>query len=309
MAKRDHRKHHLVWHGVRNRWLRLTPDEQEEIRRMDPEWEPPRPALDANGAVLRDNDSGEDFLYMHRQMIGAVNEVLAEVGDPAYPKVESWVRVPPPSDQDYPVPPAWDPGLEEVKSDEYYWDEIAPMEREYTSEEYLKSVTLGQLGADLEFTIHNDMHMRWAAPSPMGIRPRTPLNQPVDLRWDDPAYDYLGDTYSSHVNPIFWSLHGWVDDRIEDWKRAHGIAGPMQWKGTWVGPVSHAHHGHRALALFAPAEGETDKLDNIARILSQASGFDGFFDPPRRRNDTRDRMILTESPGPRPREEKGTPFG
>jgi hypothetical protein len=85
---------------------------------------------------------------------------LAELGDPNYPKIEGWERVPPPGDQDYPVPPAWDPSLEEVKSDDYYRDFLARWEKEYTSKRYLKGVTLGQLGADLEFTIHNDMHMR-----------------------------------------------------------------------------------------------------------------------------------------------------
>ena len=42
-----------------------------------------------------------------------------------------------------------------------------------------------------------------------------------DPMWDDPKYDYLGEFYSSHVNPLFWRLHGWVDDRIEDWFNAH----------------------------------------------------------------------------------------
>ena len=25
------------------------------------------------------------------------------------------------------------------------------------------------------------------------------------------------DFYSSHVNPLFWGLHEWIDDRIDDW--------------------------------------------------------------------------------------------
>jgi hypothetical protein len=278
MAKREHRMRHVLWHGVRGNWSRLSSSAKQEIRDIDPEWEPPRPAFDANGDVLRDNDSGEDFLYMHRQMIGAVDDVLARVGDPAYPKVEGWERVPPPDDRDYPAPPL--EGLEGVKSDEHYHDVLAPWERRYTSDDYLGSVTLGQLGSDLEFTVHNDMHMRWAAPSPVGYRPRTPLTQPVDTAWDDPAYDYLGDTYSSHVNPIFWKLHGWVDDRIEDWKRANGVVGPIQWKGTWVGPMSHARHQHRAMAAFTaarPEESEDDKLQRLAAVLSEATGFDGFF--------------------------------
>lgn len=216
-----------------------------------------------------------------------VNDILTKVGDPNYPRVEGWAQVPPPEDSDYPVPPPVSPlqDLEEVKSDAYYYDVLAPWEREYKSEEYLKSVTLGQLGSDLEFTIHNNMHMRWAAPSSVGYRPGGPITQPVEARWDDPAYEFLGDTYSSHVNPIFWKLHGWVDDRIEDWKRVRGILGPIQWIGRWVGPMSHAHHQHRAMAMgtaVESSEDETSNLESLVTTLSQATEFDGFFTAPSR---------------------------
>lgn len=282
MAKREHRLRHYLWHGVRNSWARLTDVQKQEILKLYPGWEPIRPALDAGGIPIRDNLSGEDFLYMHRQMIAEVNKILSRVGDPNYPKVEGWAQVPPPGDPDYPVPEL--PGLEEVKSDDYYRNVLAPWERQYKSEEYLKEVTLGQLGVDLEWTIHNDMHMRWAAPSPVGYRPRGPLTQLVDSRWDNPDYDFLGDTYSSHVNPIFWKLHGWADDRIEDWKRVNGIVGDIQWEGTWVGPMGHPH---RTMALFAtvqPNQNEMNKLERVATILSKASAFDGFFRPVSRRD-------------------------
>jgi hypothetical protein len=82
------------------------------------------------------------------------------------------------------------------------------------------------------------MHNRWAA-SPAGFRPDPGPAQghTIDPLWDDPRYDHLADTYSSHVNPVFWSLHGWVDDRIEDWKTANGVYGNAFWKGTWVGKM------------------------------------------------------------------------
>ena len=62
-------------------------------------------------------------------------------------------------------------------------------------------MTLGQLGSKLEYTIHNAMHLRWAS-DPAVFRPSVfPTNaENIDLRWDDPTYDYLADTYSSHVN-------------------------------------------------------------------------------------------------------------
>ena len=47
---------------------------------------------------------------MHREMIKNVNQILNQVQDPQYPKVEGWKIVPRPGDLEYPVPPAWDDG-------------------------------------------------------------------------------------------------------------------------------------------------------------------------------------------------------
>ncbi|MBN0070433.1 PvdJ/PvdD/PvdP-like protein, partial [Pseudomonas aeruginosa] len=77
-------------------------------------------------------------------------------------------------------------------------------------------------------------------------------------RWFRQENDFLGDPFSSHVNPVFWSFHGWIDDRIEDWYRAHERFHPgevqrrevegIQWfaPGRWVevgdpwlGPATH----------------------------------------------------------------------
>lgn len=291
MAQRRHRFHHYLWHRVRNSWLRLREEERQAVREINPAWEPPRPARDQAGRPARDNDSGEDFLFMHRRMIAHVNRILAEVADPACPRVEGWPRVPPPGDADYPVPAFPGSGLEEIKSDAHFEQFIAPWERRYTNAAYLRAVTLGQLGSDIEFTIHNDMHMRWAAPSAVGYRPTTALTQSIGERWDAPAYDYLGDTYASHVNPVFWKLHGWVDDRIEDWKAANGVAGEPAWTGTWLGPEEGRHddgphHPHVAGAGDAAdaakrATAARDEWQQIDRIIS-ASGLsdsDGFFRP------------------------------
>jgi len=75
------------------------------------------------------------------------------------------------------------------------------------------------------------------------------------------------------VNPFFWRLHGWIDDRITDWFEAHEARTPGQiekyernglvwfkaggrWVGVdkpWVWPDHlmgqsgahhHSHHGH-----------------------------------------------------------------
>ena len=286
MARRRHRFHHYLWHRIRNSWLRLTESEREAVRAINPQWVPPRPGVDAMRTPMRNNDSGEDFLFMHRQMLALVNSILTQINDPSYPRVEGWRRIPPVDDLDYPVPEFPRSGLEEIKSVEYFEQFIAPWERQYTDPDYLSGVTLGQLGSDIEFTIHNDMHMRWAAPSAVGYRPTTALTQSINAQWDAPAYNYLGDTYSSHVNPVFWKLHGWVDDRIEDWKQAQGIIDEIQWKGTWVGPATHHHNEHvdskpddvdtAVIESSAP-----DDLQQIDQIISAsgASEFDGFFRP------------------------------
>ena len=96
----------------------------------------------------------------------------------------------------------------------------------FTRQRHLSGLSLGALGNLLEFTIHNQMHMRWSSVSrdPKTGEPASRGDFDFDLKWDDPKYDYLGDFHSSHVNPLFWRLHGWVDDRIEDWYNAHEAA-------------------------------------------------------------------------------------
>lgn len=283
IAQRRHRFHHYLWHRLRNSWPLLTESEQQAVRDIDPAWSPARPALDAARRAARDNDSGEDFLFMHRRMIALADDLLARANDPAYLRVEGWRRIPPPGDADYPVPEFPESELEEVKSADYFARFILPWEQRYTDPGYLKGVTLGQLGSDIEFTIYNDLHMRWSASSHVGYRPSTALTYEIDAQWDAPAYDYLGDTYSCLVNPIFWKIQGWVDERIEDWKRAHGINGDIQWIGTWVGPAVYPEHLHSVAqgGTEVDADKGHDPLRRIDRIISSssASGFDGFIRP------------------------------
>jgi hypothetical protein len=277
MARRSHRYAHYLWHAMRNNWSRLSPQDRDLILKKYPGWAPPRPALDEEGKPILDNDSGEDFLYMHREMIAEVNRILEEVGDPAYQKVEGWVRTPAPDAEDYPVPDLPNfPDYQETKSDAYYHDVMTKYENRIRDRSYLRTVTLGRLGAVIEYSIHGDMHKRWAAPSPMGYRPRTPIAQDTDPRWDDPAYAFLGDTYASHVNPTFWKIHGWVDARIEEWKSANGID-KIKWKGDWTGPLEHHH---RPVHLRSNVEDESSRvqaLQEVATILGSVKGFDGFL--------------------------------
>ena len=102
------------------------------------------------------------------------------------------------------------------------------LDRIFKNKMFLINISLGTLGNLIEFEIHNQMHMRWSS-TPRDPRSGEPLERDsfdFDNKWDDPKYDYLGDFYSSHVNPIFWRLYGWVDDRIEDWFNAHEAIHP-----------------------------------------------------------------------------------
>jgi hypothetical protein len=299
MARREARMHHYLWHQVRNMWLFYDEPTRQAIRNLG--WEPPRPALrpapGGRGAPIYDNNSGEDFLYMHRQMIAAVNAKLAEVGQPDYPKVVGWNPVPRPGDADFPVPPAWDSGdpglndyLKESKSDQFFNASFVPWEHDYMDPTNLRGMALGELGSRIEVTIHNRMHMRWCE-DPGQRRPDMDPTNPddIDPKWDDPSYKWLGDTYSSHVNSIFWKLHGWVDDRIEDWKRANNVQGPVQWKGTWLGkmpphPAPSSLHAMLTMSQV-PAESALARLHHdhssemreLVKVISRSGKFHHFY--------------------------------
>jgi hypothetical protein len=193
------------------------------------------------------------------------------------------------------IPPAWIvPGdldttmwLAELRKTSTLYAPFQVWEAQYSDPRYLATISLGELGSRIEWTIHNWMHMRWTSvtrdPSPdkaLRGRPipegRAPLD--FDSKWLDPEYDYLGETFSSHVNPIFWRLHGRVDDRIDDWFRAQENARPgtvkrkqvlgVDWfetDGHWVlvnepweglraagEHMEHGGHGHGGLQLDVP---------------------------------------------------------
>jgi hypothetical protein len=266
MASREDRLHHWLWHQVRNSWFRYPPDVQKRVDELG--WKPPRPVFDANGEPDLKNNAGEDFLYMHRQMINDVNTILQSVADPAYPRIQPWIIPPPPGDEDFPVPRPWfDPTgqglpldrLDRVKSDIFYDKRMIQWQNTFTDPTFLRGVSLGEIGVMIELTIHNAMHMRWSA-SPSGSRPDPGPTEgdTISTQWDDPRYDFLGDTYSSHVNPIFWKLHGWIDDRVEDWKAANAVFGIDQfWQGKWLGKMPGHEEGNLASARSEAVRGQS----------------------------------------------------
>lgn len=299
LASRHHRLRHTVWHTLRADWFgpKMTDSDRDFIKSL--RWGLDDPPLNPNRSLNLANGAGEDFLFMHRRMILMVREVYSSAGkEPP----QGWATIPGPVSPQYAYKEVDDPNNPGIKV--YQYDEtqsgfmVPPATNEFLAQfgnsaatfHFIKSsrfftvilrnfdqwlrrpnilsqLTLGAYGNLLEFTIHNWMHMRWASVprNPASGEVETRDNYDVDTRWDDPKNDYLGDFHSSHVNPIFWKLHGWVDDRIEDWFRAHDAARPgtikrttireIPWfekDGTWVlksdpfdwPEISGGHGGH-----------------------------------------------------------------
>jgi hypothetical protein len=245
MASPQHRLHHQLWHASRDSWGYLSDAKKEALRSL--EWQPgPKQAERSTHPLeLLRNGSGEDFFFMHRRMVTDVRKMDAKIG--------SWRSLPQPTPladfsaetraeqignlDGFALAPAWIvPGdvstthwLAELRQTSTLYAKFQTWERQYTDLDYLATISLGEFGSRIEFTIHNWMHMRWASvtrdpssdPLKRGIAipgGRQPLD--FDEKWFAPEYDHLGETFSSHVNPVFWRLHGWVDDRIEDWYQA-----------------------------------------------------------------------------------------
>jgi len=177
---------------------------------------------------------------MHRQMVNAVNRMVA---DTDYERIVGWKHTPYPGDPRYPVPPKYETGFgvemdvmfDNSKTDDFFWTQIVPTEERLFDHEYLRATSLGKFGSQLEYTIHVWLHLRYSGLPPIGCRDVNTANPTpnIDAKWDHPTdYQWLGDPYSSHVNPTFWKIHGWVENHIEEWRKANGLE-TVPWENTW----------------------------------------------------------------------------
>ncbi|MBK0059346.1 twin-arginine translocation signal domain-containing protein [Pseudomonas sp. S44] len=252
----EHRLFHQLWHATRDQWHKIPEDKRNALRGLG--WQPgPRDReRDARGPRKHRNGSGVDFLFMHRHMLDAAR---------ALQDLPSWQRFPLPQPnvefdrQGFAryydnhdgccVPPPWQaPGDDEygqwvsaIKAGETFCSNFQVWESQYQDPQYLSKLSLGTFGSEVEMNLHDWLHMCWASVprDPSNSAPVPFARDPSDFagRWFGRENDFLGDPFSSHVHPVFWGFHGWIDDRIEDWYRAHERYHPGQVRRLQVNGV------------------------------------------------------------------------
>lgn len=305
----QHRLFHQLWHASRDKWRRLDDGKRDALRGLG--WQPgPRDAeRGARGRRKHLNGSGEDFFFMHRHMLAHARQLQ--------PDLPVWQELPLPAvfiehdrqgfiryydnHDGNSVPPAWvarddeelSQWLAQIKAPDTHYSNFQVWESQYQDPEYLSRLTLAQFGSEVELNIHDWLHMRWATVTrdPSNGMPVTGDREQADYaaRWFRAENDFLGDPFSSHINPVFWRFHGWLDARIEDWFRAHeryhpgevlrrevqGVSwfAPGRWvevSDPWLGPLTHgcgpAEQGSTAFQAQGAAEMEIEVMKLGLRI-------------------------------------------
>jgi len=286
MAEHGHRLHHLLWHATRNGWAELAEGERRAVQTLSSEWGRNAPLCEKNSAA------GEEFLLMHHEMIDTLRVRLAERGLPC---IRAWERIPNADDPNWPIPPG--ESGDSSKSAEV-GRLLAKWGATFIDPAYLKSHSLSEIGYLLEFSIHNNLHMRWATLprngddySPFGAGPVTAESLSAPTPYDAPEFNWLGNPFSAHVNPVFWKLHGWVDAVVAAWLKENDYATIARdcgrtpkcyrWRSTWTGATEHRAHGGGVRAVPPdPALGRS-----LQKILPKAGfrnpEFDEFLNPGR----------------------------
>lgn len=313
----EHRLFHQLWHATRDKWHKLPEDKREALRGIG--WQPgPRDhERDARGPRKDRNGSGVDFFFMHRHMLGTARSMQ---------HLPSWEYFPLPQPElirdrlgfaryfdnhdGTALPPTWTAAgddefsqwVSDIKTAETYESNFQVWESQYRDPAYLARLTLGQFGSEVELGLHDWLHMRWASVprDPSNGQPVPFARDPADFaaRWYRPENDFLGDPFSSHVNPAFWYFHGWIDDRIEDWFRAHerfhpgevkrlqvnGVPwfAPGRWveiDDPWLGPITHGCSPTPGLQMGKTVEMDPETMKLALRItfLTDEEKLAGLF--------------------------------
>ncbi|HEX8544865.1 MAG TPA: PvdJ/PvdD/PvdP-like protein [Pseudomonas sp.] len=300
----ENRLFHQLWHASRDRWHELSETRRNALRGLG--WQPgPLDAeRHARGRNMDRNGSGVDFFFMHRHMLTLARPLNAPPAWRHFPLPQ------PAAEQDWvgfaryfenvdgcSVPPTWltpaddkfTEGVELIKSPETFHTNFQMWDSRYRDADYLSSLTLGQFGTELELGLHDWLHIRWASipRDPVNGAPMPAGREPADFsqKWFTPEYDCLVDSFSSHVNPVFWCFHGWIDERLDDWFDAHERVHPGQvvrrrlmevdWfaPGPWVevdqpwmGPLTHGCLSTPGTDAIKPMEKDIDIMKLALQI-------------------------------------------
>jgi len=228
LAQKEVRAHHGLWHYVRVAWPSLSPARQVQFEKAG--FRPPR----LRGDFL----SGLDFLAMHRMMISDLRSKFPKTPIPA-----GWNTVPfEPHDPEWPMPPTYDqipePAWKESAATKHFEQEshrfppLKPDGKKVASLATTKyqNMSLDYLGRRIENGIHDWMHIHWSA------KPWFQGEMGQDI--NDVRNDWLASPYASHVNILFWKIHGWINDRVDDWARANNAVKEVDalFKSAFTGP-------------------------------------------------------------------------
>lgn len=250
----DHlpRLFHWLWHSTRNGWSTLTPNERMLVQSLSDQWGQNAPICPAPNRSNQ-NPAGEEFLRMHHQMIDYVRSQLVAN---QLPCLTGWSAIPQAGDLRWPIPAG-------APDDSSKSAEVGRLLRMWSltfmNPGFLQSHTLSEVGYLLEFSIHNNLHMRWSDPTDFG-GDYSPVNAQVTTldallaptQFDSTQFHSLANPYSSALSPVFWKLHGWVDNVIVAWLRANNLTfiadncqgntqTCYQWRSQWIGGMDHAH--------------------------------------------------------------------
>lgn len=217
-----HRRAHQAWHQVRDIW----DDPQYTWFRNYVSSNYPdltlSPKHSGGASEIADptNLKGVDFLWMHGNMVRELNDRLKEQGLPPF---VGWKVLPRPGSTLFPM----------GAGNEANWSLLEEWEAVLQEDEMVQSIgTLNRYGFYLEITIHNQMHISYSQArrynfeiSPFDDFSAIPSSVLDTLQYDpqnpDAVEDYLGNSLGSAVNPVFWKLHGWIEDRLLDYLRLH----------------------------------------------------------------------------------------
>jgi len=270
LAASSMRWRHRYWHLVKNAGFVNNPANTLIIQRLyDIGW----------SAVLTGEDGGGlDFLFMHREMIKNANSLLSSAGSIDWPNISGWPNIPTMADgpdwpepaiQDLGDPEKWPADLRPTMQGIFNARSTSEVERNLEIAETLRDeaflkrpdITLDRYGFLLEATVHNWMHMRFSSAPPQNTEALESSN------------DWLARPFSSHVNPYFWKLHGWIEDCISLWEATRDEVADLS--SAWR-PPEYAPPISELLSPAAPGDFSTsafsvDPAHSIEQFLNSAN--------------------------------------